>query len=246
MYSWNTVRTLCAILLLLPLVHLIFLVSREMLDLLDSSPEVWSDEIAALDTIDHLDLLPEQPVVVVGGRLVKLWPGLEDLLAPRDVLVRGLGDATVNDIGHHYERLVGFYRPQFLVLLPGNSEFHIRDNKSPEELAGAIRDLAKLDLSHGYTERFYVFVPLKTVLHSGDYDKIDATHSLLAEWAGGNPHVTLLDANPLLADSRGEPSPNFFRSDGIHLNEHGFLRLSMLLREQLQRDESGPLLSQSR
>jgi hypothetical protein len=150
--------------------------------------------------------------------------------------MRGLGDAIVDDITYNYSRLVGFYRPDTVVLLPGNSEFHIRDNKSPEDLTTAIAELVELDGSYGITRRFYIFTPLKTPLYPQDNPKIDQTTRLLQAWAGTDKRVTILDANILLTRADGSAKPDFYRSDGVNLNEHGYLRLSLLLGTQIEAD----------
>ena len=240
MYSWKNARIVCTLLLLLPLVHLAWLLSQEVMAILDASPKVWAQEMEAYITADTAMHLPEDPIVVVGGRRVKLWPGLEDLLAPRPVLMRGLGSATVNDITYYYERLIGYYQPETVVLLPDNSEFHIRDAKSPEELVEAIRELVALDGAHDVTSRFYIFSPLKTPRHPEDAARIDKSTELLQQWAADVPRVTILDANPLLCRAGGQPNPGFYRTDGVNLNEHGYLRLSVLLEQQLLRDRDSP------
>jgi len=150
--------------------------------------------------------------------------------------MRGLGDAIVEDITFNHSRLVGFYRPDTVVLLPGNSEFHIRDNKSPEGLVSAITELVALDGSYEITRRFYIFTPLKTPLYPKDNHKIEQTTRLLKAWADTDERVTILDANPLLSAADGEPQPGFYRSDGVNLNERGYLRLSLLLRTQIEAD----------
>ncbi len=233
MYSWTAIRTFCAVLLVLPLIHLAYLVSRETLASLDASAEVWAAEVEAYGQSDQATPLPENPVVVVGGRPVKLWPGLQDALAPRPVLMRGVGDATVDDVAYYYPRLVGFYRPETVVLLPGNSEFHVRDNKSARELVESIASLAELNLSYGITRRFIVITPVKNPAYPGDYGKIDEVAVLLAQWATGLDEVRVIDANRLLADREGRPNPDFFRLDGVNLNDQGYLRLTLLLADQL-------------
>ncbi len=236
MYSWKSIRIASTILLLLPIVHLAYLMSRDTMETLDASPEAWAREINAYAAADALHHLPTDPIVVVGGHRVRLWQGLEDLLAPRPVLMRGLGDAIVEDITYNYLRLVGYYQPDTVVLLPGNSEFHIRDNKSPEDLAGAIAELIELDGSYGITRHFYIFTPLKTPLYPRDNPIIDQTTRLLRAWAGSDERVTILDANALLCGVDGSAKPDFYRSDGVNLNEHGYLRLSLLLSTQIEAD----------
>ena len=234
MYSWKAIRIACTILLLLPIVHVVYLVSRDTLETLDASPDAWAREISDYAATDTKGKLPQNPIVVIGGHRVKLWPDLAELLAPRPVLMRGVGDAIVEDITANYSRLVGFYQPETLVLLPSNSEFHIRDSKSAEALVAAIKELAKLDGSYEITQRFYIFAPLKTPLHPSDDTEIDRTTELLRAWADRDPRLIIIDANPLLAGADGKPRPEFYRADGVNLNEHGYLRLSLLLQAQIE------------
>lgn len=247
MYSWIAIRAFCVVLLLLPLLHLVILLSRDTLALLDSSPTTWQPEMDAYIQADEDGALPERPVEVIGGRRVALWRNLENIDAPRPILVRSLGDATVADLAHYHQRLVGYYRPEVLVVLPGNSELHIRDSKSAGELVNSIRELARLDASHDSERLFYVFAPIKTVLHPGDHGKIDDAGARLQALAGKRPNLRVLDANPLLASAGSAPNPAFFRADGVHLNEAGYLRLELLLRRQFRADfpehypDSGPL-----
>ena len=237
MYSWNTIRNTFAVLLLLPILHLILLVSQEMAANLDHSPTAWEGEVNAYTEAYLARSLPGAPIIVIGGRGVKLWKGLEDILSPRPVLMLGLGDATVDDIAHYHSQLIGHYRPSAVVLLPGNSEFHVRDNKSATELVDAIRELIELDHSYQAARQFIVFVPVKNPLYPQDYTTIDKVAQLLARWAVTQPQVSVINANPLLAQKGGSPNPDFFRLGGSNLNEHGYLRVSLLLQGQLSEQE---------
>lgn len=237
MYSWKAIRTVCVVLLLLPIVHLVYLVSRDTLAVLDTSPEAWNDEIEAYVREDSGNHLPQDPIVVVGGQRVKLWRDLADLLEPRPVLMRGLGDATIDDITHNYERLVGYYRPDAVIFLPSNSEFHIRDNKSAEDLVRGIQKFVSLDATHRVTRRIYVITPIKTPLYPRDDATIDRATELLESWAADQDRVVIVDANEVLTTGDGRPKPGYFRSDGVNLNDYGYLRLSLLLRTRIERDE---------
>ncbi len=236
MYSWKAIRIACTLLLLLPIIHLTWLISRDTLEVLNSAPDAWEREVAAYAAADAGTQLPASPMVVVGGQRVKLWPDLQGQLAPRPVVMRGLGDAIVEDITFNYAQLIGFYQPDTVVLLPGNSEFHIRDNKSAAQLVAAIRQLVELDASYGITRRFYVFAPLKTLLYPHKNLTIEETIRLLKTWAKTAERVVILDANPLLAGPDGMPREIYFRGDGVNLNEHGYLRLSVLLQTQVEKD----------
>ena len=233
MYSWRTIRTFCVVLLCLPLVHLAYLASRDVLATLDSSPDAWLHEVEAYADADRQATLPEKPIVVLGGRRVRLWDGLDAMLAPRPVLMRGVGDATIEDITHHYERLAAFYNPSAVVFLPSGSEFHIRDSKSETDFMEALLELAALDAEHGKGRPLVLFAPIKTPLRPGDHEKFKVISGRMAEWAAGDPRITVINANPLLASADGGPNAAFFRPDGSSLNEAGYARLALLLQRAL-------------
>lgn len=234
MFSWRAIRTICLVLLLIPVAHLVYLVSSDTLAALDSSPTVWNEEVEAYGLADRASPLPENPIVVVGGMRVKLWEDLEELMAPRAVLMRGIGGAIIEDIIHNHERLIGYYRPETVVLLPGNSEFHIRDNKPAEDLVARIQELVALDEAHNITRHFYIISPLKTLTYPEDDLRIEQVTDMLLEWASENPRVTILDANHLLKGEDGTPRPSYYRADGVNLNEHGYLRLSTLVQNHVE------------
>ena len=236
MYSWKAIRLTCTILLFLPLAHLAYLMSRDALELMDNSPQAFQRELDDYIAADTRITLPKNPVVVIGGRRVRLWPDLERALAPHPVLMRGLGDAIVEDLTFNYPRLVGYYQPLAVVLLTGNSEFIMRDNKSGEELAQAVKELVELDADHGVTRHFYIFTPLKTPLRRSDDAAIELASALLADMAEKDQRVVILDANSVLAGPDGLPDPAYFRSDGLQVSEHGYVRLTALLQNRIATD----------
>ncbi|WP_236629870.1 GDSL-type esterase/lipase family protein [Pseudohaliea rubra] len=227
------------ILLCLPLLHLGWLLAQEFRAYLDPSPAAWAEDMQAIIRADETLALPEKPVLVVGGRRVVLWNNLPAMLAPYPTLLRGLGDATIEDLTHYYDRLIGFYRPDILVLLPGYADLHLRDNKTPEDLVDAVRTLVTLNRQHLATAMVYVIAPLKMPLHPDDDARIEAMGRALAAWAARESGVALIDANGLLTTASGRPDPALYSGDGINLNEAGYLRLAMVLREALHQGHRG-------
>ncbi|KZX51330.1 hypothetical protein A3709_10960 [Halioglobus sp. HI00S01] len=240
MFSWQAIRISCIVILAVPLVHLVFLMSSDIADALNSEPEVWADDIEDYRREDMSRELPEKPIVVVGGMRARMWDGLPELLAPKPVLMRGIGDAIVDDIVYHYDDLIGYYQPETVIFLPSVTEFHIRDNKSAEDLAEGIAELVTTDEQVHITQQFFIISPVKTLLHPSDHETIDETMVILREWVKEHPHVALLDLNRLLQNREGLPEAAYFRSDGSNLNEHGYLRLSTLVQNQLDKTALQP------
>ena len=76
--------------------------------------------------------------------------------------------------------------------------------------------------------------PVKTPLYSSDYAKIDKVTAQISAWARTQPGVTAIDTNRLLVNAEGLPNASYFRADGVNLNEHGYLRLSTVVQNELE------------
>lgn len=220
---------MAGVLLCLPLVHFAYIAARDINAYLDPSPSVWDGEIARYAERDRARMIPENPVLVAGGQRVRLWRDLPDRLKGQVTLMRPLGDATLEDLTHHYDRLIGFYRPRILVLFPGYGDLHLRDAKSPEEFERALHELLVLDASYGTVEHRYVIAPLQMPLHPEDARRISRMTALAKGLENKLQNLTVIDANPILSGPDGLPNPAFYRGDGINLSAEGYARVSLLL-----------------
>lgn len=229
MYHWKTLRAIAGVLLCIPVIHLLLIVSRDLGDYLNPSPEVWDGEIAKLIYKDLDAAIPENPVVVIGGHRVRLWKDLPASLAPRATLLRPLGDATLEDLTHHYKRLAAFYRPDILVIFPGYADLHWRDDKTPEDFKDSLRALLNLDEEYGASNWRYVIAPIQMPLHASDQERIAKMGEYLQLLSKELPDLTVIDANPLLSNADGIPNPDYYRGDGINLGPRGYQRVSLML-----------------
>ncbi len=243
MYSWRMIRTFCVALLCLPLIHLVILMSQDMAALLDSSPTTWQDEMETYVQLDAHSTLPANPVLVTGGRRVAIWPHLDRVVAPGTVLERPLGEATVKDIIFYHDRLISHYQPRVIVLAMDNSELQLRANNTPNQMLDNLKQLAELTSVRTTPRLFYIVLPVKTVFYSEDHATIEEASTLIKDWARGQRGIRVLDPNPELATATGLPDPAFFRTDGVQLNDAGYLRMSYLLRHQLSLDYPGEYLA---
>lgn len=236
MFEWRSLRTAAVVLLCLPLLHLAWIVTRDFASYLNPSPEAWRDNIEAIIENDREITIPELPILAIGGQRVTLWKDLPELLRPRQVLMRPLGDATLDDLIHYYDRLVAYYRPNILLLVPGYADLHLRDEKTPDEFARALSTFLEKDNSYGHTYWRYVFAPLQMPLHPEDKERIEAMVSATLNICERLPRTSCIDANPLLTDATGRPNPDYYRGDGVNLNDVGYARVSMLTQERLRED----------
>ncbi len=245
MFEWKTLRTFAVLLIALPVIQLVYSLSTGLAQYVDPSPEAWAEELERIIEADTKLSLPEKPILVVGGQRVRLWRDLNEALAPQPTLLRPLGDATIDDLTFHYDRLIGHYRPDTLVIVPGYSDLHLRDSKSPEAFLNAVSELLALDTEYGYTRMRILMTPILMPLHPGDAPRIRAMATAAQTLASKVPNLVVLDPNSLLVTADGRPNPDYYMSDGINLNNEGYARITLLLEQAIESMaipslESGP------
>lgn len=236
MYNWGTLKTLSTVLLCLPLLHLAYLSWQTVTAYVDPSPEAWKADMQAIIELDQRSRLPSDPILITGGQSVRLWKDLPETIGSSPTLMRPLGDATLDDLSFYYDRLIGYYRPSVLVVMPSYSDLYLRDNKTAEEMAAALTELMALNASLGVTSRRYIIVPVKTLLHSAASDVIEAIAEAAITVSRAVPNTAVIDPNPMLATTNGEPNPDYFRVDGVYLNEEGYAVITDMLLDHLSND----------
>jgi hypothetical protein len=112
----------------------------------------------------------------------------------------------------------------------------MRDDKSPDDFMRMLKGLSNYVIHLDGEPQFYVVTLNKWPRFPGVWGTVDTVNQLLETWADQQARVTLIDTRPLFEQGGGLPVRPMFRSDGINLNRMGYLRMSQLLRQQINRD----------
>jgi lysophospholipase L1-like esterase len=172
-------------------------------------------------------------VVFFGSSSIRLWNGLEEMMAPLSVVNRGYGGATVMDILVNYDKLMAHYSPKAFVVFCDNDIAGNDNDLTTGEVLDQYRLLFQR-MEEDYPDTPVFFLSWKySDLRAGLRDKQRIVNHLMAEYAAISPLVTFVDVNSLLLDENGEVNPALFESDNLHINRDGYLLWTSVLKPQL-------------
>ena len=237
MYPWARLRRILVVVLLLPVAHFVIVVGADISDILNPAPTVWESEVSDIELRRDLAAAEGPSLVIIGGRKAKLWRGLDDSYFPMVVLNNGIGSATIDDVLYYFDRLVRPYQPRAVMMVPGPSDFIMRDNKSADDFMLMLKGLSNHVSGLDGKPHFYVVTLNKWPRFPAYWATVDTVNHLLEKWVDQQSGVTLIDARPLFEQDDGLPVRQMFRTDGINLNDWGYMRLSLLLGQQI---DAGP------
>ena len=190
-------------------------------------PTRFEAEIQAFETADRAR--PPRPggIVFVGSSSVKNWTDVADDFPGLPVLNRGFGGSTLPDVVYYEDRIVIHYRPRLVVLYAGDND--LVEGRTPQQVLAAYRAfVARLRSTLPATR--LVFVSIKPSPSRRAYiDRArEANRRIRAEVARDSLQRYVDVFTPMLGPT-GEPRPELFGPDSLHMRREGYLLWRRLL-----------------
>lgn len=194
----------------------------------------FEDQVMLLDEKAAADQDKDIDVMFFGSSSIRLWKGLDEMMAPLKVVNRGYGGATVRDIHYNYSRVMADYRPKAFVIFCDND---ICGWKEGDLSVGEVFDHYRMlfqRLEKDYPETPVFFLSWKySELRAGLRDKQKLVNDIIRDFAETSRQVTFVDVNSLLLDEDGNVNPGLFESDNLHINRDGYLLWTSVLKPLL-------------
>jgi hypothetical protein len=166
----------------------------------------WSAEIAAFQAGDQARPPVSGAVLFIGSSSIRMWASLATDFPGVRTINRGFGGSEIDDATFFAERIVAPYRPRAIVMYAGDNDLqggdspgHVRD-----DFAAFVRKARSLDPGQ-------VLLP-----------KIREANALVREYAATQKGVTYLDVFTPMLGQDGQPQPQWFIADGLHMNRRGY------------------------
>jgi lysophospholipase L1-like esterase len=125
------------------------------------------------------------------------------------------------------------YKPRLVVLYAGDND--LAAGKTPAQV---LADFKQFDakLKAALPETRIAFLSIKpSIKRRALTDQIRATNAAIEEFISGDERLTYIDVfQPMLTDM-GQPRPELFRSDGLHLNAQGYKLWASILQPTLRK-----------
>ena len=194
----------------------------------------WEQNIAKFEQQDEAHPPAKGGVVFVGSSSIVRWD-LKKAFPDLPAINRGFGGSQLADSVYFVDRVVTKYEPQIVVLYAGDND--LAQGKTPEQIAADFDEFVKrVHAKLPKTKIIYVAVK-PSVARWKIVDKVNATNQLIADaCAKDDERLVFLDIAKLMYGDNGEPDPQLFVKDGLHLSAEGYDRWNKLLQPHLKLD----------
>jgi lysophospholipase L1-like esterase len=188
---------------------------------LSPTPSQWDDAFAAFAAADRASPPAEGGVLFVGSSSIRLWSDLEQSFKAQPIVIkRGFGGSKLSDCVHNLGRLVVRYRPRTVLVYAGDND--LATGSTPEQVLARFAAFVEgVQRALPQTRIDYISIkpsPSRRALLS----RIRTTNALIEGYIAGRPNLAYIDVFTPMLDQAGEPRPELFLADRLHLNRAGY------------------------
>ena len=184
-----------------------------------SSPD-WATDMARFAAEDAATAPPRHAYVFTGSSSVRMWSTLATDFAGKPVLNRGFGGSQLRDAVHYADPIAIRYRPRMILLYSGDND--IDAGRTPQQVlhdfhvfvARVRRDLPDVPIA---------FLAIKpSPARAEQLARQQQANALVQAEAATSPQLVFIDvATPMLGVD-GQPRPELFVDDRLHMNASGY------------------------
>jgi lysophospholipase L1-like esterase len=184
-------------------------------------PTRFEAEIRAFEAADRANPPPLGGIVFVGSSSIKNWTGVAADFPGLPVLNRGFGGSTLADVVYYMDRVVLSYRPRLVVLYAGDNDLAL--GRTPERLLGDYRAfVARLRAALPRTR--LAFISIKPSPSRRAYiGRARETNQRIRTEIAGDSLETYVDVFTPTLGANGQPRPELFGPDSLHMTRAGYL-----------------------
>jgi len=186
----------------------------------DADHDKWNADIQAFEASDKANPPPAHAVLFIGSSSIRFWKTLTTDFPGYRVINRGFGGSDLDDATAFADRIVAPYRPAALVMYAGDND--LQGGDTPEQVRD---DFAAFVAKVRQTQSALpiAFIAIKpSVARVALLPNILRANKLIREWAMTQKNVAFLDVVPAMLDAQGQPKPDLFIEDGLHMRAKGY------------------------
>lgn len=179
----------------------------------------WEATISAFEASDRANAQPKGGIVFLGSSSFRRWD-LDRYFPGKGLVNRGFGGSQMADALRYLDRIVLPLEPRTLFLYEGDND--IGRGKSPDTVVSEFRELVARVHERLPGTRI-VFVAIKPSIRRwhliGRARDANARIRAIAE---GHRLLEYIDVETPLLGPDGQPRPDLFVEDDLHLNDAGY------------------------
>lgn len=185
-----------------------------------TKPPFW-DEIETFKKQDSISPPVSNPILFVGSSSIRMWVDLEKIFEEHSVLNRGFGGSVINDVIFYADDVIFQYKPRQVFLYIGENDLP-ENNITADIIFSRFKSLYEL-LRAKLPGISIVYISIKpSPVRAQYFATAKQTNYLISSYLKNEKYTNFIDVYSLMLTKQGNPRPELFLEDMLHMNDKGY------------------------
>ena len=193
----------------------------------------WEKLITKFEAADVANPPPKGGIEFIGSSTITKWTTLAQDFPDLPVFNRGFGGSQIKDTTFFAPRIIIPYAPRIIVFHAGDND--LAAGATPEQVIADLKEL--IELVHAkLPETEFCYISLKpSVKRERLRLEQQKVNEGAMELSKSSSRFHYIDQYHMVTDAKGNPRPELFAADALHLSEAGYKLLVELVHPFLKK-----------
>jgi|TARA_B110000305_G_scaffold242193_1_gene320982 hypothetical protein len=173
-------------------------------------------------------------ILFVGSSSIRFWNSLQEDMSPFKVLNRGFGGAHIKHVNYHFNDIIKPYQPKAIVIFCGTND--LAALKTVDEVYDDFMEFYSLSRTALPDTKIFVIGVKPSVARLYLREEELAFNNKIKAFSLQKNNLFFIDVWQDMLNSEGNPKPELFIKDGLHINSEGYALWTRLVKPVLAKN----------
>ena len=180
----------------------------------------WND-IQNFKKQDSVSFPPKNAILLIGSSSFTKWTDVQDYFPGYTIINRGFGGSTLLDEIRYVNDIVFPYQPKQIIIYCGENDLASSDTVTASMVLDRFKQLFQMIRDKSEAPIAYISMkPIPSRRHL--FPKMREGNQLIKDFLATQKNTAFIDVHQKMLDLTGEPLPEIFLDDSLHMNAKGY------------------------
>jgi len=180
----------------------------------------WND-IQNFKKQDSVSFPPKNAILLIGSSSFTKWTDVQDYFPGYTIINRGFGGSTLLDEIRYVNDIVFPYQPKQIIIYCGENDLASSDTVTAAMVLDRFKQLFQMIRDKSEAPIAYISMkPSPSRRHL--FPKMREGNQLIKDFLATQKNTAFIDVHQKMLDLTGEPLPEIFLDDSLHMNAKGY------------------------
>ena len=183
-------------------------------------PPFWND-IQTFKKQDSVSFPLRNAILLIGSSSFTKWTDVQDYFPGYTIVNRGFGGSTLLDEIRYVNDIVFPYQPKQIIIYCGENDLASSDTVTAAMVSDRFKQL--FQMIRNKTEAPIAYISMKpSPSRRHLFPKMREGNQLIKDFLATQKNTAFIDVHQKMLNTTGEPFPEIFVDDSLHMNAKGY------------------------